>query len=113
MLFGKATKVEDDAIHTAHLKTFVDGIYPGRWDTLRPMNAQELKATTTLSMPINEVSAKIRATGPVDDEADMDVAVWAGVVPLTLRGGAAEPDAKCQESGLAVPVVAARLGFGG
>ena len=111
MLFGKATKVEDDAINTAHLKTFVDGIYPGRWDTLRPMNAQELKATTTLSMPINEVSAKIRATGPIDDEADMDVAVWAGVVPIGQRAGVPEPDPTCQAAGLVVPGVSARLGF--
>ena len=113
MLFGKASKVEDDAVHTAHLKTFVDGIYPGRWDTLRPMNAQELKATTTLYMRIDEVSAKVRATGPIDDEADMDTPVWAGVVPLTLRAGAPEPDDTARAAGHSVPAIAARLGFGG
>src|SRR5208337_4186701 len=49
----------------------------------------ELKATLVLSLPISEASAKVRTGPPVDDEADYDLLVWAGVLPLSLA--AAEP----------------------
>jgi nitroimidazol reductase NimA-like FMN-containing flavoprotein (pyridoxamine 5'-phosphate oxidase superfamily) len=42
----------------------------GRWDSLRLINKQELKATKVQSMPIDEASAKIRTGQPVDDEED-------------------------------------------
>jgi hypothetical protein len=35
-----------------------------------------------VSIPIDESSAKVRAGGPVDDEGDYDLPVWAGVLPL-------------------------------
>ena len=113
MLFGKAHKVEGDDAHTAHLRAMVEGIYPGRWDQLRAITGQELKATTTLYMRIDEASAKVRSAGPGDDPEDMDTPVWAGVVPIGQRARAAEPDPTCQAAGLAEPAVAARLGFGG
>lgn len=55
---------------------------------LRPMNAQELKATTVLSLPLSEASAKIRTGGPKDDEEDYALPIWAGVVPVTMQIGA-------------------------
>jgi hypothetical protein len=33
------------------------------------------------------VSAKIRTGGPLDDAADLALATWAGVVPMTLVRG--------------------------
>ena len=56
MLFGAPEKVAG-AEKEARLETFVEGLYPGRWETLRPMTAQEVKATTVLTMPITEGSA--------------------------------------------------------
>jgi hypothetical protein len=53
---------------------------------------QELKGTHVLSIPIDEVSAKVRTGGPVDDEEDYALDVWAGVVPLSLAAGAPIPD---------------------
>ncbi|HEY3252447.1 MAG TPA: hypothetical protein VGJ91_00810, partial [Polyangiaceae bacterium] len=32
-----------------------------------------------------EASAKIRQGGPIDDEADLTLPVWAGVIPLRLE----------------------------
>ena len=43
-----------------------------------------------LSVPLVEVSAKVRTGGPIDDEADMAWPVWAGVIPLRLS--AADPE---------------------
>ncbi len=55
MLLAEAKLVQGPKEKAARLKTFVDGIFPGRWEELRPLTAQELKATTVLSMPISEV----------------------------------------------------------
>jgi hypothetical protein len=61
---------------------------------LRPMNAQELKATTVLSLPLNEASAKIRTGPPKDDEEDYALPIWAGVVPVRMQIGAPVNDAR-------------------
>ena len=36
-------------------------------------------------LPIEEASAKIRAGGPLDDDEDLALPVWAGHVPLALH----------------------------
>jgi uncharacterized protein len=82
MVFGTATKLTDPAEKEMRLKTFTEGLWPGRWDMLRPVTAKELKATTVLSMPLDEASAKVR-TGPAgDDEEDYALPIWAGVIPV-------------------------------
>ncbi len=92
MLFGRAEKVTDRNDKVARLKTFVDLTYPGRWEQLREMTEQESKATTILSILIDEASAKVRAGPPVDDEEDYVVPVWAGVVPVRTHY---EPPVPC------------------
>ena len=87
MALGRAHKVKDRDEKEARLKTFVDGLFPGRWDILRPMNAKELKATTVLSLPLSEASAKIRTGPPKDDEQDYALPIWAGVVPVSMQIG--------------------------
>ena len=90
MVFGAARVVEGDDEKTAALQRFTDGLFPGRWDTLRPMTPQELKATSVLWMDIEEATAKVRAAPPGDPE-DAEIAVWAGVLPMRTALGAAEP----------------------
>ncbi len=87
MIFGRAEKVADPQAKLARLETFMEGILPGRWAQLRPVTDQEIKATTVLSMPIDEVSAKVRAAPPADDEEDYALPVWAGVVPFVTMVG--------------------------
>ena len=91
MLFGRAEKVTERQSKIDRLKTFVDLLYPGRWEQLREMTEQELKATTILSIPIEEASAKVRTGPPVDDEEDYALPVWAGVVPIRPSHGTPEP----------------------
>jgi nitroimidazol reductase NimA-like FMN-containing flavoprotein (pyridoxamine 5'-phosphate oxidase superfamily) len=93
MALGRAQLVPDDAKADA-LEDFVERLFPGRWDELRPPTAQELKATTVLWMDLDEVSAKVRAGPPVDDEEDYALPVWAGVLPVTSGFGSPEPDAR-------------------
>jgi nitroimidazol reductase NimA-like FMN-containing flavoprotein (pyridoxamine 5'-phosphate oxidase superfamily) len=82
MLFGKAHKIEDSVEKLAKLEAFVERLYPGRWQELRPVNAEELRVTTVLGMHVDEASAKVRNGGPVDDEADYAQPTWAGVIPV-------------------------------
>ena len=82
MVFGTARKVTDAAEKEARLKAFTDGLWPGRWDMLRKMTAQELKATTVLSLSLEEASAKVRTGPPGDDEEDYALPIWAGVIPV-------------------------------
>jgi hypothetical protein len=92
VLLGTATTVTDPAAKLAHLKTLIELWYPSRWDLLRPITDQELKATAVLSMPIDEASAKVRDGGPVDDEEDYALPIWAGVVPVHQKAGRIEAD---------------------
>ena len=92
MAFGTARALEDAASKQAALKAFVERLTPGRWDELRPLTTQELKATTVIGMDIDEAVAKVRTGWPIDDEDDYDLDVWAGVVPLGVAAGEPEPD---------------------
>jgi nitroimidazol reductase NimA-like FMN-containing flavoprotein (pyridoxamine 5'-phosphate oxidase superfamily) len=90
MVFGRAQVLTDPDAIAAALRRFVDDLFPGRWDSLRTMTAQELKATSVLWLDIEEASVKQRSAPPGDaDEAD--VPVWAGVLPMRTTLAAAEP----------------------
>jgi hypothetical protein len=82
MAFGRAAKIEDGAEKTQALEAYIARFLPGRNRELRPIDGQELKATTVLGMTIEEASAKVRTGPPIDDEPDYALPVWAGVVPI-------------------------------
>ena len=84
MLIGTANVVADSEDKKAALKEFVNRMAAGRWDELRPVTKNELKATTVLWMEIDEGSAKVRAGPPLDDEDDYALPIWAGVVPVRM-----------------------------
>ncbi len=92
VVVGTATLVEGADERAAALEAFTEKLVPGRWDEIRPPTAQELKGTRVLAMELTEASAKVRDGGPVDDEEDYALDVWAGVVPLALTAGAPMPD---------------------
>lgn len=71
----------------AALALFVERLTAGRSREARAPNAQELKATEVLRLPLVEVAAKVRTGGPIDDAEDMDLPIWAGVIPVELRLG--------------------------
>ncbi|KAA5602627.1 pyridoxamine 5'-phosphate oxidase family protein [Roseospira marina] len=92
VILGRATRIDDPEAKRARLKAFIESLYPGRWDTLRPITDTELKATAILSLPLDEASAKLREGGPMDDEADYALPIWAGVLPVRMTPGTPEPD---------------------
>ncbi|HEU4887549.1 MAG TPA: pyridoxamine 5'-phosphate oxidase family protein [Thermoanaerobaculia bacterium] len=91
VVFGKAREVGEDEKVRA-LETLVEHVVRGRSKEIREPNHKELRQTLVLAMSIDEASAKIRTGGPVDDEEDYALPVWAGVLPLTLTPGEAIAD---------------------
>jgi uncharacterized protein len=93
MILGTATEVLDRTEKNDALKAIVEHVVPKRWDDVRWPNEQELKATSVLRLPLEEVSAKIRTGPPLDDEEDYQVPCWAGELPLRLvpRNPIADP----------------------
>ena len=88
VVFGEATAVRDMAERRAALDRLVDHIVPGRRADARPPSERELRGTLVLALPLDECSVKVRAGGPLDDDEDMDLPVWAGVIPVTTSYGA-------------------------
>ena len=101
VLYGRFEAVTEPAYKLASLRAFIDGLYPGRWDTLRPINDKELNATTVLRIALDEASAKVRDWGVKDDEEDLAWPVWAGVIPLRTETG--EPEIEHDSVGRVVP----------
>jgi hypothetical protein len=66
------------------MQRVVEHIIPGRWGDARQPSDAEIKGTTILALPLSEASAKIRSGPPIDDEADLALPVWAGLIPLGL-----------------------------
>jgi nitroimidazol reductase NimA-like FMN-containing flavoprotein (pyridoxamine 5'-phosphate oxidase superfamily) len=94
VILGMARLVEDAAEKMEALRIFTDHVMKGRWNDVRQPTEQELKATIVLALPLEEVSAKVRTGGPIDDEVDYALPVWAGVLPLETTAKDPIPDAQ-------------------
>lgn len=105
VLFGTATKVTDEDEKRRAVDAVVEHVLPGRSGAAREASASELRATAVLRLPIHEGSAKVRTGGPKDDPEDMDLPVWAGVIPLTLTAGSPVQDADQAHGDLVAPTV--------
>jgi nitroimidazol reductase NimA-like FMN-containing flavoprotein (pyridoxamine 5'-phosphate oxidase superfamily) len=107
---GTAVAVEDPAEKSAALDALVDGVVPGRSTGSRPADRRELAATTVLRLDLAEVSVKVRSGPPGDDEDDLPLPHWAGVLPVSTVVGAPVP-APDLAPGTTVPAhVADRVG---
>lgn len=82
VVVGTATVVDDPIEKEAALEHFVDALVPGRQAELRPSTKKEIQGTSVLRLPLHEASAKMRAGGPIDDEEDYELPIWAGVIPV-------------------------------
>jgi hypothetical protein len=92
VVLGTAQLVVDREEKVDALRRFTNHIVPGRWDEARVPTDQELKATTVLVLPMEEVSAKMRSGPPIDDEEDYEIPIWAGLIPVHMRAGDPVPD---------------------
>ena len=91
IVFGEARLVDDPDEKQLALKAVTDHVTPGRWEDSRPPSEKEIAGTLVLAVPLDEVSAKVRIGPPVDEEHDIGLPYWAGVVPLSIVPGAPIP----------------------
>ncbi len=82
VIFGTPKKVENEHEKLAALKLITENILPGRWEEVRLPSEKEMKATLVIAIEISEASVKIRAGAPIDDDADYELPIWAGELPL-------------------------------
>jgi nitroimidazol reductase NimA-like FMN-containing flavoprotein (pyridoxamine 5'-phosphate oxidase superfamily) len=75
------------------MEALIERIDPGRWARIRQPSRKELAATTILSLTLTEASAKVRTGMPVEEPSDLELPVWAGVIPLTFERGMPVADA--------------------
>jgi len=94
VILGAATLVIDPSEKLAVMKGLIDHVAPGRWEHIRQPNEKELAATSVLSIPIVEASAKLRSGDPLDDEADYALPIWAGQIPFETRALVPVADAR-------------------
>jgi uncharacterized protein len=88
VVLGRAYEVTGREEKLRAMERVVEHVVPGRWEDARQPNERELKGTTILAVSLEEASAKIRSGPPSDDEDDLSLAVWAGVIPLELTSAA-------------------------
>ncbi|MGC4766329.1 bifunctional pyridoxamine 5'-phosphate oxidase family protein/GNAT family N-acetyltransferase [Micromonospora sp. DT46] len=98
---GTARLVTDQREKLRMLTALVEKAAAGRSADSRPPSRRELAETAVLALPLREVSVRARTGGVRDEETDLALPHWAGVVPLRLTAGLPEPDA-----GVGVPVPA-------
>jgi nitroimidazol reductase NimA-like FMN-containing flavoprotein (pyridoxamine 5'-phosphate oxidase superfamily) len=95
VIHGNAVLVTDPAEKTRMLAALVDRVGTDRSAQSRPPTAKELAATSVLAIDLTadgtDLALKARTGGPVDDEEDLALGFWAGVVPVRLRAGEPEP----------------------
>jgi uncharacterized protein len=86
VVFGRAALIRpEDKTHA--VRVISEHLAPGRWEEVRAPTPIELKQTSVLRLPIEEGSVKARVGGPIDDDADLSLPVWAGVLPCTTAWG--------------------------
>lgn len=102
VVIGAGRDVSDPAEKMAAMRAVVEHVAPGRWEECRQPNEKEFNGTAIVAIRIDEASAKARTGPPIEDEVDLGLAVWSGVLPLRVEPGAPEsaPDVT---PGAAVP----------
>lgn len=88
VIFGTGERVTDPEEHARALAAVVEHVVPGRAAYVRAPNREESLRTLVVRFPIEEVSMKERMGGPVDDEEDYALDIWAGTIPLNVVPGA-------------------------
>src|SRR5919201_241174 len=98
VVLGRASEVAEPTENLHAMECVVEHVVPGRWTDARHPSEGELNGTTILALALEEASAKVRKGGPKDIEDDLELPVWAGVIPLEVT-----PSQPIADNGEAVP----------
>lgn len=88
---GVARPVTDEAEKLRVAAALVDKLAAGRSADSRPPTGKELAKVAFLALPLTDVAAKIRPPEVNDDEDDLALPHWAGVLPLRTVAGEPAP----------------------
>ncbi len=81
MIFGKARVLNEEEKDVA-LEAITTKLVPGLWEYGRALTKKESAATMIVELSLEKISAKARSGDPSDDEEDLDLGLWAGIIPL-------------------------------
>jgi nitroimidazol reductase NimA-like FMN-containing flavoprotein (pyridoxamine 5'-phosphate oxidase superfamily) len=95
MIFGKARVLKDSEKELA-LERITDKLVPGLWAYGRPTTPKENAGTLIVELPMEKMSAKARTGDPVDEDEDLALPIWAGILPITTSVGKAITAANSQ-----------------
>jgi len=90
MVLGVPVRRQGDDLQ-AGLEVVSEHLMPGRWADARQPSRKELAQTMLLALPLAEWSLKVSDAPPDDADDDLDLPVWAGVLPLREIAGAPVP----------------------
>jgi nitroimidazol reductase NimA-like FMN-containing flavoprotein (pyridoxamine 5'-phosphate oxidase superfamily) len=102
VVLGHGRELTDPDERWAALRAISEAVLPGRWDDVRPPDEMELRRTMLVAVAIEQCSAKVSTGHPEDPEAEWELPVWAGRVPLRRAAGEPEPSPDLRD-GIAVP----------
>ncbi|HEX7135108.1 MAG TPA: pyridoxamine 5'-phosphate oxidase family protein [Iamia sp.] len=102
---GVATRITDEDDLAAGFAQLIEHVAPGRSAEVRGPDRAETRQTLLLEVPLADASVKVRTGPPIDDERDLDLPVWAGVVPLPVVPGAPIPADDLPTGDLVPPAV--------
>jgi nitroimidazol reductase NimA-like FMN-containing flavoprotein (pyridoxamine 5'-phosphate oxidase superfamily) len=108
VLFGRAEQMADPDEVMIGLEAITENVTLGRWSEARLPNEIELRQMTEFRVELSQASAKIRSGPPGDEEEDISLDVWAGVIPVATRIGEPVP-AQNLEPGMRHTVVIEKL----
>jgi len=89
MIFGKVRVLSAGEKDQA-LEAITEKLVPGLWGYGRPMTAKESAATMIVELSLERFSAKSRSGDPIDDDSDLDLPIWAGILPISTHKGQAQ-----------------------
>ncbi len=113
IVHGTARQVTAEEDKAEALAVITDHLLPGRWDESRPIQPNELKATGLLAIDIEYVATKVRSGPPVDDEEDLALDIWSGVLPVATAIGQPLADTHTpEEQAVPASLVEAKRKFG-
>ena len=72
-----------------------------RWSYARPLTKKESAATLIVELSLDKLSAKARTGEPSDDDEDVSLPIWAGLLPVETKLGA--PITATNAAGIDVP----------
>lgn len=106
-VYGSPRLVDDPDEKLHALRVITECTMPGRWDELREPLENEVKKTGVIALEIESASAKISTGMPDDEDADYEIPVWAGILPLKSAFTTLESDDRLIEGVEASDVVRA------